>query len=486
MTSQFDSNLLARIVDFLHGSLQKGTWLAGLLAVSVSVTPASAADVWLDFTSDFHDGNDGAPNGTADWIDELNEATSAAGEPTFSAAERSLIQGNIHSILASTYADYNVDFVLTQPAGVHDVLYFGQDNDANGVDGFGSAQLDIGNLDTISYSNFFLSNPNGNPGSVPKVAPANFRSAIEPMFDTRAETIQELSRSLAGTAGHEFGHTLGLVHHVSYSAVGLSSNNTGDTGGLQNQHIIATGSTGLNEQEREGTPRTLSPFSRVILDIAGGATSQLSASNRENTTVVDNPVFSDASEIGTANDAGNTIASAQALTFQTGETSGSEISFVEADLDGSSSDVDVFSFSVEAQALFSAHVFSDDLRFSNEFDPTLSLLDSAGDVLAFSDDVNWAGDSIDVSVSVPLDSDDESFTDDSFLFNILLPAGTYYLEVAAADLNISDLPSVGDEYWLVTSLEVSAAAIPEPSSAGLLVLAVGGLFGQRRRRQLQR
>lgn len=50
-----------------------------ILAVGfLSASPATAQDVWLDFTSDFHDGDNGAANGVPDWIDELNEATRRA------------------------------------------------------------------------------------------------------------------------------------------------------------------------------------------------------------------------------------------------------------------------------------------------------------------------------------------------------------------------------------------------------------------------
>ena len=244
-------------------------------ALSVSsnsvASSASGQNVWVDFSSDFHNGNDGASNGVADWIDELNEATDRAGTTQFSAAERATIETNILTSLNNIYSDYNLNFVTTQPAGIHEVIYFGQDNDNSGVGNgtFGSAQTDIGNLDTNSYSAFFLADPDGDPSSVGRVATGNFNSALEPNFDTRAQSIQEISTSLAGTAAHELGHTLGLQHHFSYSAGGITPSNLNNTGGLQNQHVIATGGTGISEQEREGADRTLSPFSRVILDIAG-------------------------------------------------------------------------------------------------------------------------------------------------------------------------------------------------------------------------
>ena len=442
---------------------------------------ASAQDIWVDFTSDFHNGNDGAANGVADWIDELNQATSRAGTNDFSTAERATIEGNILNSLNNIYADYNLNFVTSRPDGVHEVIYFGQDNDNRGV-GFGSlgsAQSDIGNLDTNTYTQAFLNNPNGDPASVPKVATGNFNFALEPQFDSREESIQEISTSLAGTAAHELSHSFGLQHHFTYSAIGITPDNLNDTGGLQNQHVIATGGTGLSEAERENGDRTFSPFSKVILDIAGGVTSQLGGLFRENTAIVDNPVFSDASELGSS-DAGNTFDTAQELSFQRGDSSGADISFVEADLDGGATDVDVFSFTTLGETTFSSHVLSEELRFgSNEFDPTLALFDSSGTEIAFSDDISYSADSIDVNVIAG--SIDGNTSDDPFLFNIVLDPGTYFLEVRAADEDISDLPSPGDQYFLVTSLVASSVAVPEPSSAALLALVLGsGLLVRRR------
>lgn len=457
------------------------SFLALLLVGLVLAAPALGQEVWVDFTSDFHDGNDGDANGVADWIDELNEASDRASADQFSPAERTTIENNILGSLNSIYADYNIEFVTSRPSGIHDVLYLGRDNDASGVgSSLGSAQGDIGNLNAISYSASFLANPHGNPGSLPKVTTGNFNGALEPRFDTRAEMIQELSTSLAGTAAHELGHSLGLKHHFAYSAVGITPDKYSNTGGLQNQHIIATGSTGLNESEREGGDRTLSPFSKVILDIAGGVSSELSDSGRENIALVDNPIFSDDSELDDSNDAGNTIGTAAELLFGIGESSKAAISFIEADLDGGSSDVDVFRFTTFGEATLSSHVFSEELLFAREFDPILELLDSTGSVIASSDDVNWGGDSIDVLSSVPLDNDDSSYSDDSFLFNVLLDAGTYFLSVRPTDVNVSDNPSSDDQYFLVTSLSPSFVAIPEPSSALLLSLAFGSLLRRRR------
>lgn len=430
---------------------------------------ASALDVWIDFTSDFHDGNDGAPNGVADWIDELNEATNRSGGVTngppsqgrFTAANRQQIEANILADFRQIYDGYNLNFVTQQPSGSHDVVYLGADNDASGVASsvFGRASGDLGNIRTRTYP----TNPNGNPSGVSRVYTGNFNGALEPAFNSLQQSIDEISTSLAGTAAHELGHSLGLFHHFTYSADGITSDSQ-STGGQQNQHTMATGSTGVSEAERESI-QTLSPFSRVILDIAGGSQTFGGAA------VVDNPVLSDNSEVN-GGDAGDSLALAQPLSFSIGQSSGKEISFIEADLDNTSTDIDVYRFSTTVETTLTAHVFTSRLPGLDNFDSVLELVDAAGRVISVSDDIGWSNDQFG-DITIPADDDTGSF-----LVNLAIDPGDYYLRVSTATTDIDAAAAVGDGYWLVTSLD--RQFVPEPSS---LLLVLLGAIAMLRKRQ---
>ena len=422
----------------------------------------SANEVWLDFVSDFHDGNNGLPNGVADWIDELNELADRANVQRFTVEERATIESNIAASVAEVYFETTIDFVLQEPSGEHDVVYFARDNDHPSVSStnLGSAPADLGNQDTNGYTQ-----RNGNPPGVPKVTTANFLNILE-SSDQRAMQIAEISAALAGTAAHELGHTFGQLHHFAYSAEGISPANYANTLGIQNQHIQATGSTGITESNRQ-SQRTLSPFSEVILDISGG--SQASPSE-ENNSLVAGGLISDRREEN-GSDAGGTIDNAFALGFEFGPTSGLPISFIEADIDGPSSDVDVFSFSVATPTTLISHVFSERLDLgSNEFDSVLELLDGSGTVLERADDIGWDDNQYNDLVSP------EGEEDDPFLLNIPLDPGEYFLRVSPATTDVSDSPNPGDVYWLVTALTIDAPALEGDFDRDGFVDAVDYIF----------
>lgn len=418
--------------------------------------PAHASiTVWLDFTSDNHNGSGGAANGTADWIDELNQATADAGVANFSAAERSTIEANILADLNTMYSEYQVTFATTNPGGDIETIYFGVESAA-----LGFAPLDLGNRF------------NGDLG-ITNVAPRTFAFNIE-NFDPRADQIAEISASLAGTAAHELGHSVGLLHHHAYSDEGINPGNYADTMGLQNQHVIATGSTGLGEAGRE-TLRDFSPFEKVMLDISGGAESFFFG--QDNDSLVLNPILSDRTENGgfssagvgnnLGTDAGSTLGTAQLLSTSVGETSGLDIAFVEADLDVASGDVDLFRLDVTSAGRLMAHFYSEDLFYGADltFDGQLRLLDSTGTQIAINDDVAYDGN---------LYNGGTVRDNQAFLNNITLAtAGTYYLEVTGVSGE-----DIGSNYWLISAF----SAVPEPGSFAFMMLGGIGVLLRRKKR----
>ena len=449
------------VSNFCSSSLPAGfSFLASLLIAFTLAVPASGQAVFVDFTSDFHDGSGGNPNGVSDWIDALNEATGDRGVTDFTAAERQTIQAIIISELNRVYAGTLLNFVTSQPTGQYDVIYLGPDS--SNTNGLGVAPGDVGNRNTITYGEAINSGTyRGGQAPIARVFTGNFGNHIRTGV-SRAASVEGFANAIAGTAAHELGHTFGMLHHFVYSAEGISPSNYNNTGGLQTQHIISTGSTGNTISIRQAGGRTLAPFSQILIDVAGGSRYfQRLNSSLDLTPLVDNPVMSDDSE-QLSGDAGNTFATAQALSFQTGTISNKQISFVEADLDGGSSDVDLFRFDVPVETILSAHVISERLGIgSDRFDPTVKLMDAAGNELAFSDDVNWLLNNLVVDQSIPSNVNDSSSVEDAAIFNITLDPGTYYLEVAPATENINQPPSNGDIYWLLTALEpIGVAPIP--------------------------
>lgn len=432
--------------------------LVGFMFGAGQIQPLAAQniDVWVDFTSDFHDGENGRPNGVADWIDELNQATMDTDASfVFTDAERATIESNVVEQLATIFSDYNINFIISEPDfGDFDVLYMARDNDnpAVGASNLGSAPIDLGNFFTRSYSS-----RNGNPPGVSRITTGNFGGFIE-TSESREQQVAELSAALASIAAHEFGHSLGLLHHFAYSDLGISPSNYSDTGDLQNQYTMATGATGVRESGLEMV-RALAPFSKVMLDITGGAESPFISS--KNFSVVDSPIFSDRTEKGVF-DAGSSIDDAYQLVFGVGESSGNDISFIEADLDNSAADVDVFSFSVDSAntAVLSAHVFSERLSLGSlEFDSALELLDSSGNVLFSNDDFFYNGNVV---------GNNGQRDEDPFLLNINLDSGDYFLRVSAADRNIGNSASSGDQYWLVTSLSLTSVLLGDVNLDGVV------------------
>lgn len=396
------------------GSVCNRRCKAGLLLTIAACfgTPSPArADlaIWADFN--------------ATWATSLDQSATAAGVAVFSAAERAQIESIIVNTLEQVYAAYNVTFSTTDPGGQRTRINFGATGGAAGT--FGTAPLDFRNQTVNQTANVYA---------------YNFASFIE-AGDARGAQINEIAVSLGGTAAHEAGHTLGLHHHHSYGTPGITPANYSNTGGLQNQHIMATGSTGLSETGRE-TPRSFSQWENVILEAALHLT--------------DNPLAT----TNEAADAGDTTAAAQLIDLTSLAISQTLGALVRGNL-GTPADVDVYSFTVASQGQVTAEISSDS-RFANDFNSMLRLFGASGSsLLAQNDDVFYSGNVFNSGTFRAFDS---------HLLNIWLPtAGTYYLEVSSVgEIGAGD--AAGD-YYMIFAYD----AVPEPSSVALLSLA--SLFG---------
>ncbi|MFK7787928.1 MAG: DVUA0089 family protein [Phycisphaeraceae bacterium] len=413
----------------LFRTVTKASFTTLALTAAIGTSSANALDVWVEFGSAFETG--------------LNAATSSAGVSSFTAGERATIEANILSDLNTIYTGYNLAFSTSDPGGTREQINFGATTTSGGA--LGVAPLDFGNLSSFG----------GSSSSSARVFTANFDFFIE-SFEPRSQQIAEISRGLAGTGAHELLHSLGARHYNAYSDPSITPSTYAATGGVQNNYVIATGSTGLGEVGRE-TLRTISPWSKVILDVTGG----LTVFGGTPASAVTTPIVQEFE----SGDAGATLGTAQALTMTTGETSGAEIGLVFADLDSTTSDVDLYSFTTDGPGSVTAEIWSLS-RLGASFDATLTLFDTDGTtVLLSNDNAGYSGNTFNIASNI---------SNDPFLLNAQLDeAGTYYLEVKATSPGSE---SVGDDYFLL----VGADVVPEPSS--LAFLAMGGLLAARRRR----
>ncbi|MDZ4819298.1 MAG: hypothetical protein SGJ20_10030 [Planctomycetota bacterium] len=71
--------------------------------------------VFVDFSSDTHNGAGGAPNGIPDWFDELGKLTTATGVDPFTPIERTGIETGIMMQLSTIYSGYDITFSTSPP-----------------------------------------------------------------------------------------------------------------------------------------------------------------------------------------------------------------------------------------------------------------------------------------------------------------------------------------------------------------------------------
>jgi hypothetical protein len=355
----------------------------------------------------------------------LNQMTTAAGVTNLSAAEVATIQSGIMSKVGTIYNGFTISFTQTLPTGNHETVTFGNTATAGT---FGQAQeIDFRNL---------------NPNDVANVYTGNFGFAVSSTVP-RDQMISQLTTALAGTAAHELGHDLGLQHGDSYGDPGITPANYSNTAGIQNTHIMATGSTGITNAQRE-TDRSFSKLELAKLEFGQGLTSTAHTALTETTS------------------AHGTTATAQAVTLQSLPISGTNGAVVLAAI-AATGEKDYYQFTATAGMLFTANIISDVLtgRYAKSVDTIITLYGPNGTtVLATNDDTQYDGNSFNGSTNTIQ-------TSDSFILNATLPSdGTYYLMVQAYGGDIGSYELFLDEY------NPNQASVPEPPT---FVLTAAGL-----------
>jgi hypothetical protein len=390
----------------------------GLVAISALSAPTQAeVTVFLDYT---------------EFSLRLDELAAAAGVTPYDVGEQATIRANILSDLQSMYASFDMRFTETAPVtGDYERLFFGSETGSTGLLGL-AQEIDLRNLNKNNMADIYT---------------RNFAFHVDEFsgLTNRAAQIAQLSRGLSNVAGHELGHNHGLEHCDCYARPGITPSTYANTGGLQNENVLATNMTGLDEIQRE-QPRMFSTLENVKLEYAEG----LRSSTPDLIT-----------EQGIAH---GTIATAQALTLTSLPISGVDAFFVTGGSIAAPGEFDFYSFTANAGGSFTVHAVSESLfYYPHLVDTALTLFAPDGTMLFEQNDI-WFSDSAYNSGMM--------YGTDSLLINIpLLTTGTYTLRVRGSNNDTGQYNLVG--------YVASAAAAPEPTSLAFCAL---GLFGLVRRR----
>lgn len=379
---------------------------ATLCALILSPTPAQCAvTVYLNYTS---------------FSNRVQEAAELAGIPAFTGAEISTMTNVIHGQLDVIYDEFDVTFTETAPGGSFHTLAMGASTSLAGL---------LGNAFLIDWRNRIST-------QTVDIYPSNFFWAVT--FSTnRATQVQHMATALAGTAGHELGHAFGLLHEDAYGDPRIT--NYANTHGFQNQHIMATGISGLSLSNRATSLREFGMLELAKLEYGLSLTTG-------------GPPAAQA-ETGGAH---GTAATAQALQFTNLPLSGTRASLLEGSV---AAEDDYYSFAAGQGALLTVQVIT--TNTPTVLDPRVSLIDTNGTSVLFSNnDRRFSNNVWNTGFLVNLDP---------MILNFAMPySGTFYLDVEAN--------GGSGNYDLLVLI------IPEPSTMMIAVFALG-VMGSRRRRK---
>jgi len=406
-----------------------------VLILCAMSAPVRGGEVFLDYT------NFGA---------RMTELTSAAGITAFDAGELATIRAGIKSGLENSYQGFTgFTFTESLPAGAHPTINFGLSA------GAGS----LGVADHIDFLNLA-------PNDTARVFSGNFGFIVDEFSGSvnRAEQISQLTAALTGTAAHEFGHNLGLRHHDAYGNLVFDGTPIG-TGGLQNQSIMATGSTGLNEAGRE-TVRDFSLNSVAKLAYAAGS-------------LATNPTA-----ITEAVDAGATLASAFSLTLEDKLPEGiltargfAATRFAEVVVGSLSSAADVDIYELFLPQNFDLSWSEITVDVNNDYpsgssmtnaNTFIELIDSMGNIIAADDASRYS--------STTFGSGNSGDGFDPAIFRVPVTNGERYFVRVSSEAN-----GFGDYQLLVHADGMTT--IPEPSSLAACSVGLVAFLAYRRRKQ---